>query len=176
MELNIWSKTLLKSYRNLERVVKSIDKSFMNICLSSRCSSWYDSVINSTMSITERLLVLSERKILLINTKVMINEILQSMDKNLAKILILKYIKKYNNDKLSKMLNVSIRTINRRIVKAIDSFTLKLNRRGYTDERVKVLYGKELWLMDMYRRTLHDEMSLDARYEKIYKTFKLIEI
>ena len=175
MELNIWSKTILRSYRNLARVVKSIDKTFMNICMSSRCSSWYDSVINSTLSITDKLLTLSERKILLINTKVIIDEVLSNMDKDLAKILILRYIKRYTNEKIASIYNVCIRTISRKCTKAIENFTSQLKKRGYTPHRIEVLYGKERWLMDIYRQTLNEEINLDARYETC-KNLKLIKI
>lgn len=175
MELNIWSKSILKAYRNLSRVVKSIDKTFMNICISSRCSSWYDSVINSTLAVTDKLLTLSERKILLINTKVIIDEVLSNMDKDLAKLLILRYIKHYNNEKIASMYRVCVKTITRKFDKAIDNFAVQLKKRGYNSHRIKVLYEKERWLMDIYRQTMNEEIKLDERFGACSK-LKLIEI
>jgi len=175
MELNIWSKSILKAYRNLSRVVKSIDKSFMNICMSSRCSSWYDSVINSTLAVTDRLLTLSERKILLINTKVIIDEVLSNMDKDLAKLLILRYIKRYTNDKIASINKVCVKTIIRRLDRAVENFAINLRKRGYTSHRIEVLYGKERWLMDIYKQTLNDEIKLYERFGVCSK-LKLIEI
>lgn len=175
MELNIWSKTLLKSYRNLARVVKSIDKTFMGICMSSRCSSWYDSVINSTLAVTDKLLTLSERKILLINTKVMIDEVLSNIDKDLAKILILRYIKRYSNEKIASIFKVCGKSISRRCRKGLELFALELKKRGYNSHRIEVLYGKERWLMDIYRQNLNEELKLDER-RVVCKNLKLIKI
>lgn len=176
MELNIWSRTILESYHHMERVVKSIDKTFMNICLSSRCSSWYDSVINSTLSIADKLTCLSERKILLINTKVLMDKVLSTMDKNLSKILILRFVKKYTNEDISKMYNVCTRTITRKCQKGLEEFTRHILVNGYTSHRIQILYGKERWLMDLYRANINEEIALSNRKEKGYKKLKLVKV
>ncbi len=169
MEFDLWSKTLLRSYGMLEKITGAIDRTFNKIAYTSRSSSTSDTLLSSTYQISEKLLTLIDRKRLLINTKILVDEILSSIDENSAKVLVLKYINNLTNDDMTKILNLSIRTILRRTNKAVEEFGYEIKCRGYTEEKLNNMYMNEKWVMDILKSVQEENQMYLKRSENYFK-------
>jgi DNA-directed RNA polymerase specialized sigma24 family protein len=101
MELKIWCKTFLNAYRCLEKITQAIDK----IVLTTGLNSNYD-----TKSSANKIIELTERKITLINLKLLIEKTLNQLDTKDAKLLLLKYVDKVKSEDIAKVFNISNRT------------------------------------------------------------------
>ena len=139
----IWAKTLLSSYSYLERICNGIDKAVLNFGLHSKVS-------NSTEFVANQIIQLTERKKTLINTKVLIDDILNRIDLKHSKILVLKYIDRMKADTASKLLKISLRTYFRKINIAVDEFTNQLQKFGYYSLKLKSIFADENWILEIY--------------------------
>ena len=88
----VWSKTILTVYRYLERVSNAIDKIVRRSGLSSGNIYGQNYLRNNVLSISQKMIDLSERKVTLINLKVLTDEIFTKMKKEDACLLIERYI------------------------------------------------------------------------------------
>lgn len=155
MELKIWSKTLLNVYGCLHKLTSAIDKLVLEFGLNSGRYYGFDKTFNDTQKIIE----LTDRKVTLINLKVLINKILVKMDDVLCKILTLKYIDKMSNETIIKVLNLSRRTYFRKLTQAINSFANLLLVNGFNKETAIDFLGEESWIIDVYNDILKKELS-----------------
>ena len=76
MKENCWSKTLLGVYNYLETIAGAIDKITMKTALNSFQFSKNNYEKNNVYNISNKLIDLSERKITLINLKILVVECL----------------------------------------------------------------------------------------------------
>lgn len=120
MEDKILVKSMLHVYKHLEALTLSLEKMAKNKGVGSYYS--YD----DTLKEIDYLLSLTERKIFLINLKVVMDEIILSLDKELGKLLVLKYIDELDNDAISVQCNLTERTFFRQLNRAYDGFCKKL--------------------------------------------------
>lgn len=155
MELKIWSKTLLNVYGCLYKLTNAIDKLVLEFGLNSGRYYGFDKTFNDTQKIIE----LTDRKVTLINLKVLINKILVKMDDVLCKILTLKYIDKMPNETIIKVLNLSRRTYFRKLTQAINSFSNLLIVNGFNKDTAFNFLGEESWIIDVYNDILKKELS-----------------
>ena len=171
MEFDLWSKTLLRSYGMLEKITGAIDRTFNKIAYTSRSTCTNDTLLSSTFNLSDKLLTLVDRKILLINTKILVDEVLNSLGENYSKILILKYINNLTNDDMTKVLDLSIRTVLRRTNKAVQAFSNEMQYRGYTLLKLYDLYMDEKWVMDILKSVKEEnEMFIKRSQDFYYKT------
>ena len=112
MELKIWCKTFLNVYRCLEKIVLTTG---LNLGADTEYA-------------TNKMIELTERKISLINLKLIIENILNELSINDTKLLILKYVDRVKGEDIAKKFNVSNRTFFRRSNTAMKSFELGLKR------------------------------------------------
>ena len=120
MEDKILVKSMLHVYKHLEALTLSLEKMAKNKGVGSYYS--YD----DTLKEINNILTLTERKIFLINLKVLIDEIILSLDKELGKLLVLKYVDELDNDAISVQCNLTERTFFRQLNRAYDGFCKKL--------------------------------------------------
>ena len=106
MKENIWAKTILGAYRHLEAVADAIDK----IILKTALNSYHFSLnSNDVYQTSNKLIELGERKVTLINLKVLVEETLSKLEQKDADILICRYIENMKFKDISKLLNMPIR-------------------------------------------------------------------
>ena len=103
MNSNLWAKTCLTVYRYLERISEAIDGLVNRQALNSYYSNYTN---NSVMDIADKIIELGERKVKLINIKVLIDDILAHMDTLSAQLLIEKYIFNNKRDEIAKRHNL----------------------------------------------------------------------
>jgi len=155
MKLKVWSETLLNVYSCLEKIANEIDKAVMH---SALCSGCYNGV-GKTYRETQKIIEFTERKITLINLKVLIENCLDNLDLTSCKILTLKYVDKVSNEHIMKAINVKKRTYYRKIGNAIKSFANSLSCRGFNSNKIYELVKNEEWIVDIFKTYLEKEIS-----------------
>ncbi len=148
----VWTKTLLTVYRYLERICGAVDKIMMKSALGSSNIVGQNYFYNNVYTITQKLIDLSQRKVTLINLKVLIEDVLSEMNPDEAKLLIERYFDGSKARVLAEKRNISIRTVFRKISDAEKTFTLKLHFKGYNDFKMKEFISDEEWIKNVYRR------------------------
>ena len=151
MENTNWSKTLLGVYRYLPRVTYAFDKIVKTRAYNSFYGSSNNPGFNDVMNISNAILDLTERKISLINLKLITEKALKSMDTDLARILILKFIDGKKSVEIAEKFGFCLRTFFRKINTALISFKKALNRIGYDDVKLFDMLKKEKWILEVYR-------------------------
>ncbi|MGD9901021.1 MAG: hypothetical protein AB7S44_00595 [Spirochaetales bacterium] len=149
MELKIWSKTFLNAYRSLEKIVSAIDKIVLTSGLNSNMDVYYSA---------SKIIELTDRKITLINLKLLIEDCLASLNCDDAKLLMLKYVDRVKSEDIAKVLDISTRTFFRRSNSSIKSFELALKGKNYSHKELKTMLSKEIWIMDLYNKLYKDEI------------------
>ena len=138
-----WSKTLLNAYNNLEQICDAIDKTVLNYGIGSFNS-------NQTMIVAEKILSLIARKKFLINTKVLIDNILNNISGKSARILTVRYIDKVKTEVASKILNMSNRNFFRRLNQAVEDFAIELKKQGYNSKLLFNTFKYESWICEIF--------------------------
>lgn len=154
MELRIWSKTFLNVYRSLDKIAEAIDR----IVLTSGLSSGMNEYSGNAYYIANKIIELTERKIVLINLKLLIEEVLNKLDKNSVRLLMLKYVDRVRTEDIADLMHVSKRTFFRKSNKAITSFELTLSRLGQTSKSISIMLEDEAWIKDLYQRLIKQEI------------------
>lgn len=148
----IWVKTILSVYRYLERICGAIDKIILKSALNSFNVSGQNYFYNNVFSISQKLLDLSDRKITLINLKILTEETLTEIDELSAKILIEKYFDSVKSKEIASNHNFSMRTLFRKILKAEKTFYSRLQAKGYDVSKIEELLKHETWIYNVYDR------------------------
>lgn len=152
MNTNIWAKTILSSYRYLERIAGAIDKMVESSGIHSRDMSGVAFSNNNILSLAEKMIDLSERKVKLINLKVLTENTLEMCGESFANILISKYLDGKRNADISQENNLSLRTYFRRLNDAEERFEQVLARKGFTYEKLDEYLKNEKWIMEVKNR------------------------
>lgn len=136
----IKSTALLQCYKYIDRSYDTLNKLLEGV---------FDNVgganlPNDTMRQFNRIERLEERKVLLMNIKILINETLDKLNPKERRILHNKYIKLQDFDVMAKEMHVSMRTILRQYEKGLISFHRQLNLAGYTNEVLSKRFSTEI--------------------------------
>lgn len=177
MEINTWSKTLLTVYNQLEKITDTID----NIVLTRAINSHNFYTNNEVLYVAEKILSLTQRKIKLINLKVLVDEILSEMEED-AKILIFKYLYEFNTEKLMYSLNLSERSVYRKVNEAVITFSTICEKKGFSCEKLYEIYKDEGWIIEVYNNIAVQSYRTgrpgninffdEAFLNRIYKSYK----
>ena len=129
MNLEIFGKTLLYAYRHIERITEAYEKIVKKIALNSIYSNI--SGANNTLTITNKMIDLLDKKEKYLNLKVICEEAIFRVNDEDKKILCLLYFDGVNYNVCSKLLNISTRTFFRKKQTAIANFCFQLEKMGY---------------------------------------------
>lgn len=159
MKSNLWTKTILTVYKYLDRIADAIDKLIERQALNS----YYDGYVNDgVIDIADKIIELSERKVKLINIKVLAENTLKKMEESSAQLLIEKYIDNDKGEVIAERHKLSTRTYFRRQKQAEDAFTAYMALQGFTESKLSKYISEESWIMEVYNnfKTKEcDEMS-----------------
>jgi hypothetical protein len=150
MELKIWCKTFLNIYRSLEKITFAIDK----IVLTSGLN-----ISGDVYFTANKMIELTNRKITLINLKLLIEKQLSELPSTYAKLLILKYVDRLRGEDIATAFKISNRTYFRRHNAALKSFELCLKKNGKDHKTLLEVCKKEAWIMDLYNKFLEQEKN-----------------
>lgn len=144
MKQKIWAKTLLTTYNCLEPISDAIDKLVISQGVNSCCNNL------TTLENAEKIINLIQRKKNMVNLKVIIENVMASLEPQSARILIMKYFDKVKPEVCFSLLGLSRRTYFRKIDKAIDEFSIHLKNFGYTSETLEQILKKENWIKEYF--------------------------
>lgn len=145
-----WTKTILTVYRYLERICGGIDKIIMQKALGCSNIVGQNYFQNNTLSVSQKIIDLSERKVTLINLKVLIEQSLSAISQKDAQVLIEKYVDGTKNKDLAENMGVGLRTIFRKIESAEMAFKSKICLKGYNDIKLCDMLKNESWIKNVY--------------------------
>lgn len=150
---NVWYRTLLFVYNMLDMVAESIDKLVEQQAMNSfyYSSNFSD---NDVMTVAEKIIALSERKVRLINIKVATDNSLKECPVELAQLLIEHYIDNDICEDVAKRHNMVLRTFYRKLQKAEGEFANNMIEKGYTEERIREEFKEDRWVIDIYKKFL----------------------
>lgn len=146
----LWAKTILSVYRYLERISNAIDKIVKRSAFASGFLTQQNYYYNNVLSISQKIIDLSQRKITLINLKVLVDEVLKTISKKDAQILIERYIDGEKCKDIAQRHNLSMRTVFRRIESAETSFSKTLKMKGYCESKLNIFLKDEKWITNVF--------------------------
>lgn len=157
MTNNIWCKTILTAYNNLEKMTEAIDKLVDKRAINSfyMGSSYFS--INNISYVADKIIELTDRKIRLINLKFIVDSVLKQCDAKHTEILIEKYMDNDKAQEIAQRHNLSMRTYFRRLVSAENEFLSYLSVMGYDDKKLSQYISTEKWINQIYRKFLMQE-------------------
>ena len=156
----IWTRTILSVYRYLERISNAIDKIVKRSAIASGFLSHQNYYYNNVLSISQKIIDLSQRKVTIINLKVLIDDILKTLSKKDAAVLIEKYIDCLKIKEIAQRENLSVRTVFRRIENAEISFAKTLRLKGYCESKLASLLKDEKWINNVFCRLAQKEEDI----------------
>lgn len=151
MKQKIWAKTLLNTYNCLETISSAIDK----LVVTQGVNSGKNTL--TTMENAERIINLIQRKKLMVNLKVLTENIISSLNTISSRILVMKYIDKVKPEICFELLEMSRRTFFRKLNRAIDEFALRLKQMGYNSEKMSEMLANEHWIKEYYNHYAKQE-------------------
>ena len=159
----VWAKTLLTIYRYLERIAGAIDKIVEKTGLGSANICGQNYFYNNIFTVADKMIELSERKVTLINVKILVEDVLKNMDQENAEILIEKFFDGVKTRELVERHGISMRTAFRKIDAAVKAFASGLVVKGYNDFKLESLLKDEHWILvvrDQFLTKDEDEVTL----------------
>ena len=165
--MKTWSKTILSVYKYLEALSNSIDNLVIKKSINS--AFYNNGRYNSCYDCVNKIMQLTERKINLINVKVLVDDTLKLMSIGQRRLLALCYMDNAKSEDIANMMNISIRTFFRKKNEALNSFAKNLLMQGFTKEKLEKMFCGEAWLNNLYSRNQEFEDSKEFRIEQYNK-------
>ena len=159
MNSNAWGKTLLTIYPYLIKIGDAIDKIVERKALNSFYVSSCDFLKNNVYDVVDKIIELSERKVLFLNMKVLVDDCLKKCKRINAKLLIAKFISKKKSNEICELLSMPIRTYFRKIKMAESEFEKILNRSGYDSVKLNSYLKDEGWIIDIKNEFLNSQQD-----------------
>ena len=167
----LWGKTLLSLYRHFGVMANSIDNLVRRIGINS---AFRHTIYDSTIVDSNKILELTERKIKIINLKVIVEDILSDLNMKDLKILTLCYVDGVEYKKIIKLLNINQRTFFRRKEIAIARFSNKLAEMGYDTDKLEKYLHNENWIKNTYYQIVNSTASRLVSDKKTKSQYQLI--
>ena len=146
----IWCKSFLSIYNLIPSITKAVDNLILIKGVNSSATSFATS--GETAKQAESILTLSQRKINLINLKLLTDEILLEMDPFNSKVIVLKFIDNLLVDDITKCLNLTRRTLYRKLSRAIEEFERLFNKKVLSNYRIYKSFSEEKFLEDIFEK------------------------
>lgn len=166
MKFNLGAKTILMVYRYLDRIADAIDRLIERRALNSFYVGVLGNNDNSIYSVADYIINLSERKIKLINLKILIDMALEDCPILSSQILIEKFMDNEKSFDIAKRHNLSERTYFRRLNEALDNFSSSLCKLGFCENKLLDYISSEKWIMEVYNRLIcaknEDNVVIDS--------------
>ncbi len=155
-KMKFWIKTLLSSYSTFPEIIKTIDKI---IELQASTVSFSCDIFNgskSTYDQVERVIDLTERKNSLLNIYLVTQKMLKKVSAEDYDFLEKKFMYNWKIDELANELNVTPRTVYRKIEKLIEEIHQNLKLCNWTLKFIELQVKDEGWLKDRYKKQVID--------------------
>ena len=164
-KLKFWIKTLLSAHGTIPEVIKTLDKI---IELQASSVSFAADIYNqdkSTINQVERVINLSERKNFLLNIYIMSKDLLKGLNESDIDFLQKKYMFNWSAEELAREMDISVRTVYRRIDKLIDTIYFKLKSKNWSLRFLESQIRNEFWLKEKFNKQVADYFK-NTNYSK----------
>ncbi len=160
--MKVWSKTVLSVYRYLEALSKALD----NLIIKKSVNSMFytNSRGISAYDCASEIIELTQRKINLINIKVLVEDALNKLSFEHKRILMLCYVDGLKTSEITKLMGCVERTYFRKKDEALVGFGKAIKCMGIDERALDEMFGKEKWLRD-----LHDKNSEREAVGRLHK-------
>lgn len=142
MNISILGKALLNLYKYLEPMTQSIDK-----LISSKAENFDASIGENVETLTSEIINLTERKVSLINVKVLIDKAIARLSKENKRVIILKYIDNMYMNDFVELLGITERTYFRKINIAFQAFCKTLMLENSLNGNILSKYEGQRWFL-----------------------------
>ena len=162
MNIKVWCKSFLSIYNLLPSLIGAIDKL---VYLKSVNSSNYSiEAKNGTFNQIENIVALTEKKINLINLKVLTDETLVEMDPYKCKLIVLRYIDNVSCKNAIKVLGLARRTYFRLLKAALKEFESIFYFKVLKNNKLYNSFKNEYFLEDIFNKidTFSNKVSEDV--------------
>lgn len=173
LQNELWGKTLLSVYRHLQTMANSIDNLIKRIGINS---AFNNSVYNATLLDSNKIIELTERKIKIINLKVITEKALNALSEKDKKLLVLCYANNVNYKKIIELLKISERTYFRRKEIAIANFANNLDSFGFNADKLNKYLQNENWIKNTYYQTLNASAANYCKHQNSKQQYKLLKL
>lgn len=159
MNLNIWAKTFFSIYRCLDRLATAADRYVKVNAYKSFGTTLNNISATRTEKLSDNIIKLMNKKITLINIKILTEQMLMALPKNQARLVIMKYIDNKSLEERAELFKTSVRTVMRwdnAIIEACASF---LQENGYDGVKLVSILGNEKWILKVAEKIVREEQS-----------------
>lgn len=158
-KFKFWIKTLLGSFNVFPEIIKTIDRI---IELQASTVSFASDIYNkegSTYNQFEKVINLTERKNSLLNIYIMTKELIKTLSEEDICILEKKYIYDYSVEDISRELEISLRTVYRRLDKVIDEIYFNSIKKNWSLKFIENQIKEEGWLKERFIKSVNDYLK-----------------
>lgn len=155
--MKVWSKTVLSIYRYLESLSKAID----NLIVKKSVNSMFytNSRGNSTYDCASEIIELTQRKVNLINIKVMVDDGLHNLSFEHKRILMLCYVDGLSTKEMMRVMGCSARTFFRKKEESLVAFAKTLRAMGIDEAKLSSMFENEKWLKDLHDQNKQNQTA-----------------
>jgi len=154
IELISWIRTLLCVRKYLPNIINVLDE----LAIKTATNSMYESCIfgdmkNGTYNQIERLMEINERKVSIINIKLFVDSIINSLEEKYLDFVKYKFIQGKSNKKVAELLSVTERTLCRWHKTVLEKLYKFCNVNGYSLKFIKEQICHEKWIIPHYQKS-----------------------
>lgn len=166
MKTNQWGKTLLYTYKYLNRITDAIDKMVDQAALNSFYYSQNSQRDTGVLAVTNKIISLIERKKRLVNIKVLVDKALEKCDDFSGEILVQKYMDNRSSEEIAQWKGLNIRTYFRKLVCAEANFCANMARMGYDEKTLENYLCDEKWIFEIYEQFKSEEKNIVEKIDE----------
>ena len=166
-DLFAYIKVLLKAYKNIPNIIAILDKIIEKRATSVIPTASIYGGKFSTYGEIDHVIDLTARKDKLLNLYVLTGEMLSCLESEDKRLLTLKYVKKLSTQDIAASLKVTERTVFRRESSILNKLAICLLKKNWTSMFLQSQIGDEPWLNELYQKVKADELTNQARSEKV---------
>ncbi len=161
--MKYWTKSILSIYKYLGRLSNALDKIILDVGKGSNSVLLMRS--QTTYYQANKIIELMDRKRKTINLKVAVEEVMSKLSKEDRRLLTLVFIDGVKSDLVAQLFGISLRTFFRKKITALENFSTRLDKMGFTEEFFEEEYSKEPWMAPVYdecaSKNIEDDFTLD---------------
>lgn len=155
------AKTAFVAYRFLDKLCYSVDQIIKNRAVNSFYVSSKKPFENSVWEVSQNIIDLIDKKIGLINLKILVEKILHDLPSRFARLLIMRYIDGQKMDFILNRLQISERTFSRNTTQALKLSLMFMKSYGFEENNLFNLIKSDKWLLGVYNVLSARNLSQD---------------
>ena len=154
-------KVLLGIYKNIPNIIGILDRIIeQNATSILPTNGIYGDSYLQTINQIDRVISLTERKNKLLNLFVIIESMINSLDYNDRKIAILKFTQKNSCGEIAKEINLTERTIFRKINSILEKISIYMLNQNWDTKFLDSQIGNEGWIYESIKQNIKEEKKL----------------